>query len=52
MTSLAFLQKTRVSSLADPRLFREFAYVGGAWTAGSSPRAIDVSNPVEGARGR
>jgi aspartate-semialdehyde dehydrogenase len=50
MTSLAFLQKTRVSSLADPRLFREFAYVGGAWTAGSSSRTIDVSNPADASR--
>lgn len=50
MTSLAYLQKTRVSSLADPRLFREFAYVGGAWTAGSSSRAIDVTNPADGSR--
>ena len=50
MTSIAFLQKTRVSALADPRLFREFAYVGGAWTAGSSSRAIDVSNPADSSR--
>jgi aspartate-semialdehyde dehydrogenase len=50
MTSLAYLQKTSLSLLADPRLFREFAYVDGAWTAGSGRRAIDVVNPADGAR--
>lgn len=48
MSAHALLQKTDLSLLADPRLFREFAYVGGAWTAGSSGRFIDVTNPADG----
>lgn len=43
-------QKASLSRLSDPRLFREFAYVGGAWTAGSGPRAIDVVDPADGSR--
>lgn len=50
MTALALLQKTSLSSLADPRLFREFAYVGGAWTAGDAHGFIDVTNPADGSR--
>jgi aspartate-semialdehyde dehydrogenase len=50
MTSLAYLQKTSLSSLADPRLFREFAYVDGAWSAGSLGSAIHVANPADGSR--
>ena len=46
----AVLQKTSLSLLSDPCLFREFAYVDGAWTAGSSPRAIDVLDPADGSR--
>lgn len=48
--SAAMLQKASLSPLADPRLFREFAYVGGAWTAGSGSNAIDVTNPADGSR--
>jgi len=43
-------EKASLSPLSDPRLFREFAYVGGAWTAGSASRAIDVSDPADGVR--
>lgn len=50
MTALAMLQKTSLSSLADPRLFREFAYVGGAWTAGGAHGFVDVTNPADGSR--
>ncbi len=50
MPSAAALQKTDLSILADPRLFREFAYVGGAWTAGSARGFIDVTNPADGSR--
>ena len=35
--------------LADPRLLREFAYVGGAWTAGAAGRTISVTSPADGA---
>lgn len=48
--SAAMLQKASLSPLSDPRLFREFAYVGGAWTAGSAARAIDVTDPADGSR--
>jgi aspartate-semialdehyde dehydrogenase len=48
--SAAMLQKASLSPLSDPRLFREFAYVGGGWTAGSAARTIDVTDPADGAR--
>lgn len=50
MPSLAILQKTDLSGLDDPRLFREFAYVDGAWTAGSRDGRIDVVDPASGSR--
>ena len=50
MPTIAFLQKTALTDLADPRLFREYAYVGGAWTAGSGRAFIDVSDPADGTR--
>lgn len=50
MSAVATLQKASLSTLSDPRLFREFAYVAGAWTAGGSSRAIDVVNPADGSR--
>ena len=48
--SAAMLQKVSLSSLADPRLFREFAYIDGAWTTGAAGRAIDVTDPADGSR--
>ncbi len=36
------------TKLADPRLFREFSYVGGAWTAAADGAVIDVTNPANG----
>src|SRR5690606_36265217 len=50
MTSHAIFQKADLSSLQDPRLFREFAYVGGAWSRGTSQGTIDVTNPADGTR--
>jgi aspartate-semialdehyde dehydrogenase len=50
MPSLAILQKTDLSALDDPRLFREFAYVDGAWTAGSGNDTVDVADPSDGTR--
>jgi aspartate-semialdehyde dehydrogenase len=49
MPAVAMLQKTSLSALDDPRLFREFAYVDGTWTAGHG-RFIDVTNPADGRR--
>ncbi len=50
MSSLAMLQKTSLSALRDPRLFREYAYIGGAWTAGEARDFIDVTDPADGRR--
>ena len=50
MNALAMPTKSDLSILSDPRLFREFAYVGGAWTDGSSRRSIDVTDPATGSR--
>ena len=50
MSNVACLQKTSLTSLRDPRLFREYAYVNGAWTAGSARDFIDVTNPADGSR--
>jgi aspartate-semialdehyde dehydrogenase len=50
MSAVATLQKASLSTLADPRLFREFSYVAGAWTAGGNGRIIDVLNPADGSR--
>jgi aspartate-semialdehyde dehydrogenase len=50
MNAVAMLQKTSLSALRDPRLFREFAYVNGAWTAGGGHAFIDVTNPADGSR--
>lgn len=50
MPSPAILQKTSLSALDDPRLFREFAYVDGAWTAGSTRGLIDVVDPADARR--
>lgn len=50
MSSIAYLQKTNLATLADPRLFREFAYVGGHWSAGGRGRTIGVTDPADGSR--
>ena len=50
MNAVAKLEKTSLSALRDPRLFREFAYVDGAWVAGASATAIDVTDPADGRR--
>ncbi|MCT7375763.1 NAD-dependent succinate-semialdehyde dehydrogenase [Chelativorans salis] len=50
MSALAALEKTALSALRDPRLFREYAYVGGRWIAAPGDAAIDVLNPSDGAR--
>jgi aspartate-semialdehyde dehydrogenase len=34
--------------LAEPTLFREFAYVGGEWRASASGRTIAVTDPADG----
>ncbi|MEQ8665237.1 MAG: NAD-dependent succinate-semialdehyde dehydrogenase [Rhodospirillales bacterium] len=36
--------------LDDPRLFREHAYIDGAWCSTETGRSIDVTDPANGAR--
>src|SRR5918999_1825288 len=51
MDMLAVLTaRNELSRLADARLFREQAYVGGRWTAARNGRVIDVTNPATGER--
>lgn len=42
--------RTELSRLADRRLFREHAYVGGKWTAAHDGQVVTVTNPATGAR--
>jgi hypothetical protein len=39
-----------LSRLADPRLLRENAYIGGRWTAGPAGAVFDVPDPASGRR--
>lgn len=50
MSALAALEKTALSGLRDPRIFREYAYVNGRWIAAPGDAVIDVTNPADGAR--
>lgn len=50
MSAFAALHKTSLSALADPRLFREYAYVNGQWIAEEGDATVDVTNPADGAR--
>ena len=40
--------RTELSRLADPRLLRELAYIGGKWCHAQDARTLDVSNPADG----
>ena len=48
-TALRVERETEIGRLADPKLFRQFSYIGGAWTAASSGEVVPVSNPATGA---
>lgn len=51
MPRSAVSRRTRVTGLdllKDSRLFREFAYVDGAWTASATGRQIEVADPATG----
>jgi aspartate-semialdehyde dehydrogenase len=50
MSALAALEKTPLSDLRDPRLFREYAYADGRWIAASGDAGLDVVNPADGTR--
>ncbi len=40
--------RSELSRLADPRLFREQAYIGGKWTAATDGKVIPITNPATG----
>jgi len=40
--------RTELSRLADPRLLRELAYIGGKWCHTQDARTLDVTNPADG----
>ena len=50
MSALAVFEKTALSNLKDPRLFREYAYANGRWVAAAGDAATDVVNPADGTR--
>ncbi|MDN2568195.1 NAD-dependent succinate-semialdehyde dehydrogenase [Aquibium sp. A9E412] len=50
MTAIAALEKTSLSALRDPRLFREYAYADGHWIAAPGDAVIDVHDPADGSR--
>ncbi|MXN65546.1 aldehyde dehydrogenase family protein [Stappia sp. GBMRC 2046] len=45
---MSVAQMTAASRIADPRLFRQFSYIGGKWTASESGASIRVTNPADG----
>ncbi|MCR4267979.1 NAD-dependent succinate-semialdehyde dehydrogenase [Nitratireductor sp. ZSWI3] len=50
MSAFAALQKTSLSGLSDPRLFREYAYADGRWIVAPGDAVVDVVNPADGTR--
>ena len=50
MSAVAALEKTALSALSDPRLFREYAYADGRWVAALDGAEIDVTNPANRSR--
>jgi succinate-semialdehyde dehydrogenase/glutarate-semialdehyde dehydrogenase len=49
MNAAVVKDRSAVPSLKDPNLFRDRAYVGGAWVEADSRKRIDVDNPADGA---
>jgi aspartate-semialdehyde dehydrogenase len=49
MTHAEMPPKGSLTDLRDPRLVRQFAYVGGRWTANAEGATIAVTNPADGA---
>jgi aspartate-semialdehyde dehydrogenase len=50
MSAFAALQKTSLTGLKDPRLFREYAYADGQWIAAAGNATVDVTDPATGRR--
>ncbi|WP_306132804.1 NAD-dependent succinate-semialdehyde dehydrogenase [Roseivivax marinus] len=48
MTMHRTFPKSPLSELADPRLVRNFSYVGGKWQSAASGEAVAVTNPADG----
>ncbi|SFD69569.1 NAD-dependent succinate-semialdehyde dehydrogenase [Roseivivax sediminis] len=48
MTVHRTFPKSPLSDLADPRLVRNFSYIGGKWQSAESGAAFAVSNPADG----
>ncbi len=48
MTQAASLSKPTAPAIADARLWKQFAYVGGRWIAGDGGRSFAVSDPADG----
>jgi len=40
--------KLETGNLSDPKLFREFSYIDGAWTAAASGETVEVNDPATG----
>ena len=49
MNAAVVQSRSAVPALKDPRLFRDRAYVDGAWVEADSRSRIDVDNPADGA---
>lgn len=48
MPSIASRKADPLRRLAEPRLFRSFAYVNGQWTAARNGDTLSVTNPADG----
>src|SRR5690242_8815180 len=48
MNAAVVQNRPAVPSLKDSRLFRERAYVDGAWVEADSRKRVDVDNPADG----
>jgi len=49
MNAAVVKDRSAVPPLKDPKLFRDRAYVDGAWVEADSRKRIDVDNPADGA---
>src|SRR5438132_14062637 len=49
MNAAVVKDRSALPPLKDPKLFRDRAYVDGAWGEADSRKRIDVDNPADGA---
>lgn len=47
-TNLQFTRIEELAALKDPRLLKEFCYIGGEWRSAQSGAIINVTNPADG----